>query len=154
MIQLNFPAFRFAIRTVGEKQEIFDPFRKKYVSLTPEEWVRQHTIQFLVNSLNVPASLMVVEKSLVLNKMKKRADVLVYGNSGMPVMLVECKSPGVKISQKTFDQVARYNMVFKVQYLFITNGLEHFCCIINFDNDTYFFLENIPDYKQMCGKIV
>jgi len=94
----------------------------------------------------------VVEKSLVLNKMKKRADVLVYGSSGNPLMIVECKSPEVKVSQKTFDQVARYNMVFKVQYLLVTNGLEHFCCSIDFENSSYTFLQNIPHYQQMCKK--
>jgi hypothetical protein len=152
MNTLNLPAYDFKIRSTEGKQEIFDLVRKRYVALTPEEWVRQHVVQYLVHSFHVPSSLIVVEKSLVLNKMKKRADVLVYGISGSPVMIVECKSPNVKISQKTFEQVARYNMVFKVKYLLVTNGLDHFCCLIDFENQHYTFLENIPDYSQMIGK--
>lgn len=151
MTQLNLPAFPLKIRTGEVKQEIFDPVRRKYVTLTPEEWVRQHIIRYLVTSSNVPESLIVVEKSLVLNKMKKRADVLVYGNAGIPLLIVECKAPDVKITQKTFDQIARYNMVFKVQFLLVTNGLEHFCCSIDFVNSSFLFLENIPTYQQMCG---
>jgi len=152
MKTLNLPGYDFKIRSSEGKQEIFDSFRKRYVALTPEEWVRQHIVQYLVNSFNVPATLVVVEKSLVLNKMKKRADVLVYGISGNPVMIVECKSPNVKISQKTFEQVARYNMVFKVKYLLVTNGMDHYFCSVDFENQHYTFLENITDYNQMVGE--
>lgn len=146
---LNLPEYPFRIRTTGGKQEIFDQVRRKFVSLTPEEWVRQNVVQYLINSLNVPQSLMVVEKSLVLNRMKKRADVLIYNTSGEPLMIVECKAPGVRIAQKTFDQIARYNMVFRVKYLLVTNGLEHFICSINFSASNYSFLPQIPVFAEM-----
>ena len=146
---LNLPEYQFRFRSSGVKEEIFDPVRKKFIVLTPEEWVRQNIVQYLINSLNVPQSLMVIEKSLVLNRMKKRADVLIYNFSGEPLMIVECKAPGVRITQKTFDQVARYNMVFKVKFLLVTNGLEHFICTVNFNDSTYSFLTQIPDYAQM-----
>lgn len=151
MIQLNLPSYPFKTRMVGLKQEIFDTVRKRYVALSPEEWVRQHFVQYLIASFGVPASLIVVEKSLVLNNMKKRADVLIYNNKGNPLMIVECKAPDVKISQKTFDQIARYNMVFKVQFLLVTNGLEHFCCLVDFEKQGYSFLNKIPDYSEMCA---
>lgn len=146
---LNLPQYTFKIRATGWKQEIFDQVRRKFVALTPEEWVRQNIVQYLIDSCNVPQSLMVVEKSLVLNRMKKRADVLIYNQAGETLMIVECKAPSVRITQKTFDQIARYNMVFRVKYLLVTNGLEHFICSINFGASTYSFLPQIPCFAEM-----
>ncbi len=144
---LNLPAFPYRIRHEGGQEEIFDTVRRKYVALTPEEWVRQHFVHFLVEVKNVPESLIVVEKSLVLNKMNKRADILVYGRKGEPLLMVECKAPSVKITQKSFDQVARYNISLRVPLLVVTNGLEHYCCLIDFRNASYSFLEDIPDFS-------
>ena len=147
MIQLNLPDFAFRIREQNNRQEIFDPVRKIFVALTPEEWVRQNFVQFLVQEKNIPQSMIGIEKEHTLYKMKRRSDILIFGNQGLPAMVVECKAPTIKISQKSFDQVARYNMILKVKYLVVTNGLQHFCCLIDFGKATYSFLEEIPDYS-------
>ncbi|MFP4470870.1 MAG: type I restriction enzyme HsdR N-terminal domain-containing protein [Bacteroidales bacterium] len=148
---LNLPAFPFKTRIVGQQEEIFDAVRRKYVILTPEEWVRQHFVHYLVSVKSVPETLIMVEKSLVLNRMVKRADILVYGRSGNPLLMVECKAPLVKITQKTFDQVARYNISLRVPVLVVTNGMEHFCCLIDFEKSSYGFLEEIPDYQTLLN---
>ena len=111
MEKLNLPEYDFRIRKEGQRTQIFDPFRKRYVALTPEEWVRQHILQFLVEEKSYPKGLISVEKSMKLNQQNKRADIVIHSRSGEAVMLIECKSPGVKLSQETFDQVARYNIV-------------------------------------------
>jgi hypothetical protein len=151
MQTLNLPAAGLKFRDQNGHPEVFDEFRKKYVVLTPEEWVRQHFIHYLVNEKHVPASLIHVEASLKYNRLAKRSDVLVYSRSGNPCLIVECKAPEVKITQAVFDQVAMYNMTMKVDYLVVTNGMEHFACIIDHEKRTYGFLKEIPDYEEMTA---
>ena len=125
MQELNFPAYQFQLNRVEEKSYIFDPIRKKWVVLTPEEWVRQHLILFLVQTKKYPASLLAVERLITFNKLKKRFDLLLFNKTGKPEMLIECKAPEVNLSKETLFQIATYNMVFKLPYLFISNGLNH-----------------------------
>lgn len=147
MHALNLPAYPFKIREEGKHIQIFDPFRKKYLVLSPEEWVRQHFLQYLVNEKNYPASLIRIETGLKYNQLIKRADILIHNVQGNPYLLVECKSPTTRISQDAFDQVARYNMIFKVKYLVVTNGMNHFCCEMNYDANTYHYLKEIPVFE-------
>ncbi len=149
MQQLNLPSPEFRIRNTGGKTEIFDGIRKKYVALTPEEWVRQHFIGYLVNDRKIPASLISVEASLKYNRLRKRSDIVVWNNLGKARMIVECKAPEVRITQDVFDQVAIYNMTLDVPYLVVTNGLEHFACHIDRKNSSYEFLKDIPGIKEM-----
>jgi len=147
MEPLNLPAFQFKLKQTGLRRQIFDAIRKKYVALTPEEWVRQNFIQFLIQNKKFPASLIAVEAGLKINQLQKRLDVLVYDKQGTPHLMVECKAPHVKISQDTFDQIARYNMLFKVKYLVVTNGLQHFCCKMDYSVNSYSYLETVPDFE-------
>jgi hypothetical protein len=152
MQQLNFPHFEFKLRNSNARQEIFDPIRHKYVSLTPEEWVRQHLIAHLVSVKGYPVSIIGVEKQLMLNKLLKRFDLVVFGRNATPFLLVECKAPGVEITEKTFDQAARYNMLLKAEYFLITNGLEHYTCRIDYEKKQYIFIEDIPDFDRTIGQ--
>ena len=147
--ELNLPAFPFKIQPGAQRSKIFDLVRKKYVALTPEEWVRQHFVQFLVNELGCPASLIAIEQGLVYNKRNKRSDVVVYNTTGNPVLIVECKAPEIKINQEVFHQVAAYNMTLKVGLLVVTNGMQHFCCRIDHELKTYAFLPDIPPWPEM-----
>ncbi|MEO6902684.1 MAG: type I restriction enzyme HsdR N-terminal domain-containing protein [Bacteroidia bacterium] len=146
MQELNLPVFQFNLKQEGSQVYIFDVFRKKYVVLTPEEWVRQNFLQYLLQHKNYPLSLIALEASLKYNKLQKRADILIYNKQGQPHMMIECKAPTIKISQDTFDQVARYNMIFKVRYLVVTNGMDHFCCEMNYSENTFSYLKTIPVY--------
>lgn len=147
MQDLNLPPYEIRLKKDNGKVFIFDEVRRKYVALTPEEWVRQHFIMYLINEKNVPAGLIILEKKIVMNSMSRRPDILIHDRLANPLMIVECKAPEVKISQDTFDQVARYNSVLKVPFLAVTNGLQHYCCQMDYENDTYRFLEDIPDYS-------
>jgi len=147
MKALNLPPYQFKIKQQGLRTQIFDSIRKKYVVLTPEEWVRQNFLQFLIQQKNYPASLIAVEAGLKYNQLQKRMDVLVYDKQGTPHLMVECKAPEVKINQDVFDQIARYNMVFKVKYLVVTNGMHHFCCLMDYTNNAYQYLEQIPVFE-------
>lgn len=149
MQQLNLPTYSFKIKSAGERKQIFDEIRKKYVALTPEEWVRQNFIRYLIYEKQFPASLIAIEMALKYNRMKKRGDVVIYNKSGEPVVIVECKAPDVKITQDAFDQIARYNMALKVKYLIVTNGLIHYCCLMDYEKKSYAFLEEIPLYKNI-----
>jgi hypothetical protein len=153
MQQLNFPHFDFRFRNPGNRQEIFDPVRHKYVSLTPEEWVRQNLIAFITLIKGYPISMIGVEKQLVLNKLSKRFDLVVFSRNGNPFMLAECKAPGIEITEKTFDQAARYNMLLRAEYFLITNGLDHYTCRLDYENKQYIFIEEIPHYEQPKGLI-
>lgn len=148
MQALNLPTYSFKIKSEGDSLLIFDEFRKKNVVLTPEEWVRQNFANFLVEERAVPAGRVVIEKSLSINKLSKRCDILIYGNSE-PLLLVECKSPEIKITQAVFDQIAVYNMHFKLQYLVVTNGLEHYCGRWDKERGELIFLEDIPSYETI-----
>jgi hypothetical protein len=149
MRKLNLPDYEFKLREEDGKQFVLDIFRKKYVLLTPEEEVRQRFAQYLIRGKDYPASLMMTEVSMQLNKMIKRCDILVHKPAGKPAVLVECKAPEVKITRATFDQAARYNMVFRVKYLMVTNGLKHYCCYVDFEHQKVAFLDEIPDYGEL-----
>ena len=148
MFQLNLPFYNITLKEENGNHFIFDDIRKKYLRLTPEEWVRQNFVKYLIDEKKYPPSLIVIEKGLKLNELTKRADVLIYKNSS-PILLVECKSPTVKINQNTFDQISRYNLTFKVPYLMVTNGMSHYCCQIDFENNSYHFLDDIPEFMQL-----
>ena len=143
-MQTNFPKYEFRIRNEGNQPLIFDSIRKKYVLLTPEEWVRQHWIRYLIDEKKYPRSLIAVEMSLKLNKLSKRCDIVVFGKKGTPQLIVECKSGDVKLTQKVFDQIARYNLTLRVKYLVVSNGKNSFCCEIDLDNGSYLFMEDLP----------
>ncbi len=148
MEQLNLPTYSFKIKTDGQRKLIFDTIRKKYIALTPEEWVRQNFIRFLNEAKNYPLSLMAVELHQKIFKSVRRSDILVFNNSGEPFMIVECKAPGIRLDNKVFEQAAGYNVQFKTNYLVVTNGLQHFCCLLNHDAGTWEFLKDIPDYWE------
>ncbi len=152
MKELNLPYYPFKLKSDGEKYLIMDELRKKYVVLTPEEWVRQHIVQYLVNFKNYPKGLISLEKGLRVNDLLKRTDVLIFDSNTEPLLLVECKAPEVKISQDVFDQAARYNSVYKVKYILITNGLEHFCAEIEHSSSSYKFLNDIPSFNLITSK--
>ena len=147
MQKLHFPSYSFRFKNSENKVAIFDEIRKKFIILTPEEWVRQHVIQFLMVEKKYPKSLINVEKVLNVNGLQKRYDVVVFNSDGSIFVLVECKSPEVKTSQATFDQIARYNMTLKAEYLMVTNGLNHYYCQIDLSNEKYAFLTELPNYK-------
>jgi len=146
MQELNFPSYAFRLKSSENKTLIFDIIRKKYVVLTPEEWVRQHVLRFLLEEKNYPASLIAVERQLKIHTRTKRTDIVVYNTQGTPEVLIECKAPSVKITQDAFDQIARYNLTANSSYLMVTNGLSHFFCQIDAENETYVFLKDIPEY--------
>jgi len=147
MQALNLPTYEFKYKAgEGGRMLIFDSIRKLYVPLTPEEWVRQHFVRFLSEEKKYPASLIAIELGLKYNQLKKRADILVYDTSGQPLLIVECKAPSVKITQDVFHQVAVYNMSFKVTYLVVTNGMDHYCCRMDYSSNSYQFLQMIPDF--------
>ena len=144
MNNLNFPEFEFSTKSKENKPYIFDPIRKKWLVLAPEEWVRQHCVQFLLKTKNVPLGLIQVEKNLSVNRNQKRYDIVVYNLDKTIAVLVECKAPSVKITQKTFDQIARYNSVLKSEYLMLTNGINHFFCQMDYKKGKYLFLPDLP----------
>ena len=144
MQRLNLPTYNFKLKSSENKTLIFDKLRKKYVVLTPEEWVRQHYVCFLIEEKEYPISLIALEKQLIINNRRKRTDILVFNNKGNHEIIVECKAPSIKITQDTFDQIARYNLKLKANYLIVTNGLEHFYCKMDFEKETYIFLKDIP----------
>lgn len=145
LVPLNLPSFPFKIMEKGGKYFIFDFLRKKELLLSPEEWVRQHFVQYLIHQKGYSKNLISLEKGLQLNDLKKRTDILVYNRNSIPVILVECKAPTIKITQEVFDQAARYNMVYKVKYLVVTNGLEHFYCEMDYECESYRFIEELPE---------
>jgi hypothetical protein len=149
--QLCFPPSNFKLKEEGDKMYIFDQSRRKFVLLTAEEWVRQNCIHFLHNHKNFPINLISVEKSFKLNNLVLRYDIVAYSKKAEPVLLVECKAPDVKITQQTFDQIAVYNLELKVPYLIVTNGIELFCCSIDFKNFKFLFITEIPDFKTITS---
>ena len=145
---LNFPKFSFRFKSSKNKISIFDAIRKKFVILQPEEWVRQHCVQYLIENKGYPKSLINVEKELIINTLKKRYDIVVFNSNGSIHLIVECKSPKITIKQNTFDQVAQYNLVLNASYLMVTNGLNHYYCQMDFENEQYQFLKDIPKYSK------
>ncbi len=146
MVKLNLPMYAYKIKNRENKLYIFDIVRKKYVVLTPEEWVRQNFMNYLIINKNYPKSIIAIEKQLNFNGLIKRTDILVFDKMGLPDIIVECKAPSIKISQETFDQIARYNLKLDANYLIVTNGLEHFYCKLDHRNKRYIFLKEIPEY--------
>tara|TARA_R100001369_G_scaffold90003_1_gene128363 strand:+ start:1924 stop:2364 length:441 start_codon:yes stop_codon:yes gene_type:complete len=144
MHQLNFPKYQFRFKSSENKTLIFDEIRKKFIILTPEEWVRQHVVQFLISEKKYPKSLINVEKQLKVKDTVKRYDVVVYNRDGNIFLIVECKAPSIPITQQTFDQIARYNLVANATYLMVTNGLEHYYCQMDYENEKYIFLRDLP----------
>ena len=151
MKPLNLPPYDFRIQGVGETQMIFDAIRRKYVALTPEEWVRQHFVQFLIQERGTPRSLIAIEAGFTYNRMPRRADVIVHGRDGRPLLVAECKSPDVEIRQSAFDQIARYNTVLQARYLVVTNGVVHYCCVVDRAGGTNAFLDDLPTYEEMLN---
>lgn len=146
-IPLNLPTYAAKIRREGGKVYIVDEVRKKLLILTPEEWVRQHWVHYLIQTKHYPRSLIRLEGGLRLNGMKRRSDLVVYDPGGAKLLLAEFKAPSVKITQAAFEQIARYNMVYRVPLLLVSNGLQHFYCRIHFDDDRFEFLTELPDYR-------
>ena len=149
MKQLNLPQYSFKISGNENNEMILDTVRRKYVRLTPEEWVRQNFIQYLVNEGKYPAGLLGVEVMFRLNKLKRRVDILVHNRQGRPVMIVECKAPEVKIDDKVFDQIVCYNIGLKVPYIVVTNGIDHYACKVDHTTGKYEFLLVIPLYEDL-----
>jgi len=130
---------------------IFDPVRRKYVKFTPEEWVRQNFVQYLIQEGKYPAGLIGIEIMFSLNKLKRRVDILIHNRAGKPVMIVECKAPDIIIDDKVFDQIVCYNMGLKVPYIIVTNGMDHYACRIDHENNKYEFLLVIPLYQELLA---
>jgi hypothetical protein len=151
MERLNLPTYSFKLKSEQGRNFIFDEIRRKYVVLTPEEWVRQHFIHYLVNHRSYPATLIEVEKQFTYNQLTRRADILISNRLAVPVMLVECKAPDVKISQETFTQAALYNLKFRLPYLVMTNGMKHYACHFT-EGGKYAFLDGIPEYDTIKAR--
>jgi hypothetical protein len=149
MQKLNLPQYPIKLKEEKGTKYIFDPIRKKYLVLQPEEWVRQNFIQYLIKDKGYSANLIAIEKGLKLNELQKRADIVVYDKNADPIVLIECKAPKVKINQAVFEQIARYNIVFKVPYLVVTNGLDHYCAKVNLKANSFEFLKELPDYIRL-----
>lgn len=148
MQPLNFPSYTFRIKNSENRPLIFDEIRKKFIVLTPEEWVRQHVVKFLKQEKKYPISHINVEKQITLNGLKKRYDIVVFKPDGKLDILVECKAPEVTISQNTFDQIAQYNFKLNANYLMVTNGLSHYYCQMDFVAEKYQFMQEIPDFSR------
>ena len=147
--RLNLPEFDLKLAEQGGKNVVWDPIRENWVAFTPEEYVRQGFVAFLSNSKGYPISHIANEQSIVLNGMSRRCDSVVYDKSGKPVMIVEYKASSVTISQRVFNQIARYNLVLKVDYLVVSNGLHHYCVKMNYQDGTFCFLQDIPRYQDL-----
>jgi hypothetical protein len=148
MQKLNFPAYSFRFKNSENKAAIFDEIRKKFIILTPEEWVRQHVVQFFLQEKKYPKSYINVEKVLKINNLNKRYDLVVFNPDGSIFILVECKAPEIKISQNTFDQIARYNMTLNAQYLMVTNGHNHYFCQMDYQKECYLFMPELPSFQM------
>lgn len=148
-VNLNLPSFSFKTRSYNGGEQIFDPIRRRFVPLTPEEWVRQHCINYLIQHKKVPAGLTAVEVFLAANGVNHRADIVVYNRQGNPLVVVECKAPGVELNSLVIDQITRYNLYFRAKYLFITNGLKHYNFLVDWDEGRFSPLGFIPSYTEM-----
>jgi hypothetical protein len=149
LVPLQLPPYPFKITDEDGQLSMFDVIRKRKIIITPEEWVRQHFVQYLINQKKYPKTLIKLEGGHKLNGMPKRTDIVVYNTAGEKILLVECKAPSITIDQKTFDQVARYNMAHRIKIIAVTNGLQHYYCRIDFDAGNYKFLEDLPAYEAV-----
>lgn len=145
---LNLPPFQAKIKKKQEQYYIFDELRKKYLVLTPEEWVRQHWVDYLNKQYRYPLSLMKIEGGLLLNSLQKRSDLVIYNTLGERILLAEFKAPTVKITEKAFSQIANYNSIYKIPLLLVSNGIQHYYCRINFDQGNFDFLSELPSFDQ------
>lgn len=151
MLALNLPSYQPKISNREGKPAIFDPIRQKWVTLTPEEWVRQHFVNYLTTEKGFPPALMANEIAISLNNMNRRCDTIVYDSYLHPLLIIEYKAPSVRITDEVFRQIVRYNFVLKVSYLIVSNGLEHFCCRVDMAANTYAFLKEIPTYQEILA---
>ena len=151
MQKLNLPECQLKILKENDKLKVFDIIRKKYVAFTPEEHVRQQFIHYLITEKQYPKGLLSVEKQLKVHDTEKRADIVLFNTKLEPVVIIECKAPEINITQKTFDQIARYNMTFKADCLIVTNGMKHYCCKPDYKTGNYTFLKDIPDYETITS---
>ena len=149
MYQLNLPTYDLRLRRTGNRDMIFDVLRRKYVALTPEEWVRQHFVHFLIEHKGYPTALLANEIELRIGGKHLRADTLLYNKELRPHMLIEYKSPTIALTQKVFDQISAYNLLLHADYLIVSNGMQHICCRMDYEQNTYHFLEEIPDYYEL-----
>ena len=149
MYELNLPKYGIKIANENGHLTIFDVLRRKYVALTPEEWVRQHFVHYLIGHKGYPQTLMANEIQLAIGNKKLRCDSVLYDRSLKPRMIIEYKAPTVNITQKVFDQITVYNMLLHVDYLVVSNGIKHYCCQMDYDNEKYLFVEDIPDYQEI-----
>lgn len=149
MFELNLPPYDKKITMKDDKAFILDVIRRQYVALTPEEWVRQHFVHFLIEHKGYPQSLMANEVQLKLNGMSRRCDTVVYDRALRPRVIIEYKAPSVSITQRVFEQICRYNIVLQVDYLIVSNGLAHYCCKVDYANRSYTFVEDIPEYSNI-----
>jgi len=146
---LNLPPYPFKISDDNGQLTVFDEIRKKHLIITPEEWVRQHFVQYLINQKKYPKTLIKLEGGLRLNGMAKRTDIVVFNNTGDKILMIECKAPSVNIDQKVFDQIARYNMTHKIALLAVSNGLQHYYSRIDFEKQAYKFIPELPAYDEL-----
>ena len=151
MHPLNLPSFDLRLRKAGNRDMIFDTLRRKYVALTPEEWVRQHFVHFLIEHKGYPPALLANEMELRIGEKRLRADTLLYNRALRPQMLIEYKAPTIALTQNVFNQISAYNLLLRVDYLVVSNGLQHFCCRMDYERNAYQFLENIPDYSELSA---
>ncbi|MCB0480592.1 MAG: type I restriction enzyme HsdR N-terminal domain-containing protein [Flavobacteriales bacterium] len=151
MIKLNLPTYDFRLKADQDKTYIWDPIRRKYLVLTPEEWVRQNFIEYLHKELGYSKGLMKQELALAFNKMDKRSDIVCFNREGEPILLVECKRPTVKITERVFEQIARYNMTLKVPFIAVTNGLTHIYCKVNHKEKGYTFIPELPRFENFIS---
>lgn len=149
MYQLNLPTYDLRLRRTGNRDMIFDVLRRKYVALTPEEWVRQHFVHYLIEHKGYPTALLANEIELRIGEKHLRADTLLYNKELRPHMLIEYKSPTIALTQKVFDQISAYNLLLHADYLIVSNGMQHICCRMDYEQNTYHFLEEIPDYSEL-----
>ena len=148
MERLNFPHSAVQLKNKENKPLVFDQIRKKWLRCTPEEWVRVHCLNYLIHTLNYPASWIKVENEIKLYNTSKRFDIMVVNPNRGNLLLVECKAPSVKIDQQVFDQIARYNLEAKSQYMMLTNGLNHYFCTMDYTNQRYHFIKELPNFTQ------
>ena len=149
MMEINLPAYEMRVREQRGRHEVFDFLRRRYVALTPEEWVRQHFVHYLVEHKGYPKGLLANEMELRVGEKRLRCDTVLYNNVLQPLMIMEYKAPSVPITQRVFDQITAYNILLHVDYLVVSNGLQHYCCRMDYEGRSYTFLKEIPDYSML-----
>lgn len=148
-MEINLPPYDIKLREQGGQRQIFDFLRRRYVALTPEEWVRQHFVHFLIEHKGYPKGLLANEVELRIGEKKLRCDSLLYNKALQPQMIIEYKAPHIELTQRVFNQITAYNFLLHVDYLVVSNGLQHVCCRMDYENREYSFLRNIPDYEAL-----